>query len=410
MSGTATIVWTNPTPSNQQELYYGKDSLVSGLPGSGGGWIADTGNPLSGTIGSQSVPNLDDNVKYVFLVRGDCSNTQDIYSRSSAIKWICGGIQPQGPIGGTLAYTLSVDPSVSNAGSAVGRIVVTLRGVDTNNGSVTYKTKIYTAPFSASYTDQFTGVIGNATWTLLTNYQSPNYPHTDLHLCSTSQFTTTSVPSTTLVHARNGLALGTLSQLVFNSIAVLGSALDAGNGTNIDVTATISNSSPVSIQCTIPDVASGTQLYARQIRGGIQVNGGIFTYTGSLSNISSVPWSIQNEDIIEIVDANTLGYVFRQPLFTKTSTPSNGYNITVSIDVPQGSNTTLTIAAREYDYSSGISSPITTGGLTIPQGLTKATIFVATSLGASQYANATITDINIGTSTTSVVVPYYYSI
>lgn len=410
MSGTATIVWTNPTPSNQQELYYGKDSLVTGLPGSGGGWIADPSNPLSGTVGSQSITNLDDNVKYIFLIRGDCSNTQDIYSRSTAIKWVCGGIQTAGPTNGTLSYTLSIDPSVSNGGAAVGRIIVKLQGKDTSSGAITYKTKVYTAPFSTSYTDQFTGVIGSTNWTLSVQYQSANYPYTELHTCSSVQFPTSSVPNTTLVHVRNGLTLGTLSQVTISSTSVLGNTLDSGNGTNLDITALVTIAAPVQVKCTIPDISLGTQLVARLIRGGIQVTGGLFTYTGSSTNISSVPWSLQNGDIIEIANATTTGYIFRQPLFIKTSIPSNGYNINVSIDVPQGSDTIVTITAKEYDYSSGTSIPITTGGITVLQGSTSAAVFVASTLTSDQFSRSTITDIVVPTNTSTVTVPYYYSI
>lgn len=408
MSGTATIVWTNPVPSNQQELYYGKDALVTGLPGSGGGWIADPNNPLSGSTGSETITNLDDNVKYDFLVRGDCSNTTDIYSRSSAIKWVCGAIQTQGPVNGTLSYTLNVDPSVSNAGSAVGRLVIILQGTDINNASVVYATKTYTAPFSASYTDQFTGVIGDMSWTISVGYQSANYPYTQLYTCSSTQFTTSNAQGVTLVHVRNGLALGTLSQLVISSTSVLPNTLDAGNGANINISTLVTTASPVQIQCTMPDVSLGKQLFARQVRGGIQVAGGVFTYTGSSSNISSVPWSLQNGDIIELVDAGTTGYIFRQPILTKATSPSNGYNVHVSIDVPQGADTHLTVSASEYDYSSGTSLPITTGTITIPQGSLSISTFVASALTSDKFSRSTLTNLGVITGTTSIAVPYYY--
>lgn len=409
MSGTATIVWTNPAPSNTQELYYGKDALVTGLPGTGGGWIADANNPLSGSIGSETIPNLDDNVKYIFLVRGDCANTQDIYSRSSGIKWVCGGIQTQGPIAGILSYTLSVDPSVSNPGSAVGRIVVILQGVDISSFASIYKTKVYTAPFSSSYTDQFNGIVGNMAWTIAVSYESANYPHTELHTCSSTQFLTSVSQGTTLIHIRNGLVLGTLSQLSGNSLGLLSNTLDAGNGVNSDVSILVATASPVQLQCTIPDIPLGTQLFARQIRGGTQINGGLFTYTDSASYISSVPWSLQNSDTIEIVNSGTLGYIFRQPLLTKASTPSNGYNVEVSIDVPQGSDTHLTINAKEYDYATGTSVSLTTGTITILQGTTRIITFVPSTLTSYQFSRSTVVDTSIITGTTSIAVPYYYT-
>lgn len=410
MSGTATITWSNPTPSNPQELYYGKDTLVSGLPGSGGGWIADSNNPLSGTTGSQTISNLDDNVKYAFLVRADCANTTDTYSRSSALKWVCGGIQTQGPTGGILSYTLSVDPSVSNAGSAVGILEVYLVGVDRNNASVTIKSNRYTLPFSSSYTDQFNGVIGNIDWTLKVRYRASSYPNDELHECSSQAFSTSTQAGITLIHIRNGLTLGTLSQVTIASTSSLPVAIDAGYGTNIDISALTISSSSQQVACTIPDVQIGTQLFARQIRGGIQIAGGLFTYIGSNTNITSTPLSLQNGDVIEVVNSDTLGYVFAQPLVTKTTTPSNGYNITPKIDIPQGSDTQVIISFREFDYSSGTTIQRTSGTIVIPQGSTTiAPVFLASSLTVDQYNRATIVEARVGTATSTIAVPYYYS-
>lgn len=407
MSATATISWNNQT-SSTQELYYGPDSLVSGLPGTGGGWVPYSGNPIASSVGSVTITNLSDNVKYQFLVKADCANSNNIFSQSSAIKWVCGSIQVQGPTNGILTYALSVDPSVSNAGSAVGRITVSLVGVDNINGAVISKSNFYIAPFAPTYTDQFTDVVGNVTWTIKVSYDAVSYPNTKLHECS-SQSLSTSVPTgSTIMHVRNGLMVGTLSQLFVNNGPILASALDAGYGSNEDITSLLTTAVPLNLSCTLAGVNPGTQFLARQVRAGAVVGGGLFTYVGASSAISSVPLSIQNGDVIEICDSTTSGYIFRQPLITKNN---GGYDFSFKIDAPQGSSTAVTITARAFDYASGVTEAISSGTITLAQGQTQSpTTHASTTLTAAQYANATITDIVVTTPGAQIAVPYYYSL
>lgn len=407
MSATATISWNNQT-SGTQELYYGADSLVSGLPGTGGGWNPYSGNPIAPSVGSATLTNLYDNVKYQFLVRADCSNSANLYSQSSAIKWVCGSIQASGPVNGILTYTLSLDPSVSNPGTAVGKVTVSLVGVDSNNNAVISKSNSYIAPYQPSYSDQFTGVIGNVTWTLKVSYDAAAYPNNELYECSSQTITSSVTQGTTIAHLRNSLMGGLITQLFANSTPVGSGTLDAGYGSNIDFTSFLTVATPLQLAVTLSGVTNGTQLMARQIRGGTQVNSGLFTYVGNMSSISSVPWSIQPYDIIEICDSSTLGYIFRQPLISKTST---GYSFQFNMDVPQGGATAVTINARAFDYSSGATEAITSGTITLPQGSTVSPVTTATTtLLPSQFANATITDIVVITPGSQIAVPYYYSI
>lgn len=409
MSGTATIIWTNPTPSNTQELYYGKDALVTGLPGSGTGWTPYSGNPFVGTIGSVTIDNLDDNVKYNFLVRGDCAGTADIYSRSSGLKWVCGSIQITGPTMGSLTYNLIVDPSVSNSGSTIGQVVVSLTGVDRTNGSVVRLTKTYAPPFNSTYTDVFTNVIGNVDWTLRVSYKTSTYPNEELYSCSSETFSTTVAPSTTLVHVRNALNLGTLAQVVFGSTPKVTSTLDAGYGANVDISALVTTASPIQLYCTLPTTPNGTQLVARQIRNNTQIAGGTFTYIGSNSAISSIPWTLQNGDIVEITDSVNIGYIYNQVLATKVSTPSLGYSFSLSIDIPQGGLVEAQTNIVMYDYATGVSETIQ-GFASIPAGqVTSAPFFLATTLTTDQYNRAAFTTTQVLPTSNLIGRPYYYT-
>lgn len=407
MSSTATISWNNQT-SGTQELYYGADSLVSGLPGTGGGWTPYSGNPIAPSIGSVTLNNLSDNVKYQFLVRADCANSNNIYSKSSGIKWVCGSVQAQSPVNGILSYTLNVDPSVSNPGSAAGRIAVSLIGVDSNNNAVIAKHNYYQAPYQLSYTDQFTGVIGNVTWSLKVSYDQSAYPYTKLHECSSQLITTTVPTGSTTIHVRNALASGVLSQLFLQGGPQSVGSLDAGYGANLDITSLQTVGAPLQASVTLIGIPSGTQLIARQIRGGAQIAGGLFTYVGAMSNISSVPWTLQQGDTIQVSDSATLGYIYRQPLITKL----NGeYSFSFDMDVTQGSATAITITARAYDYGTGATEAITSGTITLAQGQTQSSVSTAnTTLSPSQYATATITDIIVTTPGSSIAVPYSYTL
>lgn len=407
MSTTATINWTNNSPSNTQEVYYGKDLLVTGLPGTGTGWIGSDQNPLTGSAGSLIISNLDDNVKYKFLVKTDCTNSQNIFSQSTGIKWVCAPLATSGPSSGILAYTLSVDPSVSNPGSPITKIVVTLIGTDRINQGVVYQTKKYGAPFSSSYTDQFNMVNGDVDWVVRVTYEQGTLPIVTVHECSSAPYSTISPPSTSYVQVRNALQQGTLSQLTIGPAAVVPTNLDAGNASRADVSAIVPNN-PVSVTCSFADILPGTQLFARQIRAGAQIAGGLFGYIGANSPVSSVLWTIQNGDIIEIADAFEQGHVYRQRLVLKNSSVSNGYDVTLKIDIPQGAPTSYTVKFTGYDYSSGATENLSTV-ITMPQGqTTSSTTHVVSTLTATQYAGATISSVCV-VPPSGITVPYYYS-
>lgn len=410
MSSTANISWNNQAPSNTQELYYGRDALVTGLPGSGVGWIASDQNPLAGSLGSLIISNLDDNVKYKFIVKSDCTNSQNIYSQSTAIKWVCGNITVQPPSGTSVGYTLNVDPSVSNPGSVIGNIVATLIGVDRINKGVIVKTKSYGAPFSSSYTDQFNNVVGSVDWTIKVSYETSTFPSTKLHECSSQTFSTTIGSGLSIVHLRNALKQGVVSQITIAGVSELGNTLDAGFGDQADITSLVTSGTPLQIACTLTGVITGTQLQARQIRGGVDINGGAFTYVGANSNISSVPWALSSGDIIQISDAGEIVYFYKQPLVTKTTTPSNGFNVTASMDATRGANTPLTAIVKSFDYSSGAVDSGTTTSILVPQGQTTSnTVFVASNLTADQFTRAVVTQVTLTTGVSGVNVPYYYS-
>lgn len=399
---TANITWTNQSPSNTQELYYGRDLLVTGFPGSGTGWIASDQNPLPGTQGSISIAPLDDNVKYKFLVRSDCANSQNIFSQSTAIKWVCGGIQTSGPSSGILAYTLQVDPSASNAGSAVTKLVVTLTGTDRLNQGFLYQTRSYSAPFSSSYTDQFNNVNGDIDWTLRVTYEQGTFPQVIVHECSSQTYQTVAAPLTSYLHIRNALTQGVVSQVSLGTNPQLPSILNSGYASKSDITSLIAN--PQQITCTLSDVPLGTSLQAKQIRGGTTITGGSFTYGGSNSNISATPWTLQNGDVVEITDASKTGYIYRQHLVSKGS---SGYDITVKIDTPQGASTSYTVKFTAYDYSSSATENLT-ATITLASGQTVSpTIHIPTTLLPDQFFQATITAICV-IPPSGISAPYYY--
>lgn len=407
---TANITWVNASPSNPQELYYGKDALVTGFPNTGTGWVADSNNPLPASTGSETITNLNDNVKYKFLVKTDCTNSQNIFSQSTAIKWVYQPIQTTGPTGGTLSYVLPIDPSVSNSGSIIGEVVVTLSGIDKINNGVLIQQKVYTAPFSSSYTDQFNNVNGDVNWTLKVAYKTSSYPSMPLYDCSTQSFSTTSAPGTSYLQIRNALALGILGQITIATTNVLGQTLDAGYASKIDISSLITGGAPLQTYCTLPSTLQGTQLIARQIRAGTQINGGLFTYSGSNTPISSVPWALQNGDLVEITDYSSQAYIYKQTIITKTSTPSLGYNVSLTLDISLADNNDYDIYFTAFDYSSGASEPLVTnvttqGGSNLPSSIQ----FVPTTLTAAQFANATITSLCINSDSASVGVPYYYN-
>lgn len=407
MSATANISWVNESGTTQ-ELFYGPDALVTGLPGSGTGWIASTSNPLPPSQGSLTISSLDDNVKYKFLVNSNCTNSQNIFSQSTAIKWVYQPIVLVGPTSGVLPYTLPTDPSVSNPGSIIGEVVVTLVGVDRINAGVIQQVKTYTAPFSSSYTDQFNNVNGDVDWTLIVSYKTSNYPSTELYVGGTQMFSTASTVGTSYLQIRNALKQGILSQLTLNSTASLGTTLDAGYASKYDISSLITGGSPIQVSCTLSGVTQGTQLFSRQIRAGIQIAGGLFTYASANSNISSVPWNLQNGDIIEITDATSQGYIFRQRLVTKNALPTPGYDISLKLDVPQGGTTSYTVSFTAFDYSSGATENLS-AVVTMTVGQSVSTLqHVNTTLLASQYANATITELCI-TPASNIGIPYYYN-
>lgn len=411
MSSTANISWNNQSPSNTQELYYGRDTLVTGFPGSGTGWTASTQNPIPGNVGSLAITNLDDNVKYKFIIKSDCTNSYNMYSSSTAIKWVCGNLQMQTPSGSSVGYTLSVDPSTGNPGSAIGNIVVTLVGVDRVNQGVVIKSKTYAAPFSSPYSDQFNNVVGSVDWTIKVSYQTSNFPAVRLYECSSQIFSTNLTAGSSLVHLRNGLKQGLVSQLTIGGIAQLGAPLDAGYGDQADITTLVAGGSPLQVSCTLTGIIVGTQLQARLVRAGTVVTGGAFTYIGSNSNISSVPWSLQNGDVIQISDADEIVYFYRQPIITKTTIPSNGYNLSLSMDTVRGADTPVVLTVKAYDYGSSATDQHTTssGNITVLQGQTKSnTFFIASSLTADQFTRAVVSNVSISTGVSGVNIPYYY--
>lgn len=405
MSATATISWSNQASGSNQELYYGKDLLVTGLPGTGSGWTPSDQNPLPPTAGTLTLSNLDDNVKYKFLVKSDCTNSQNIYSQSTAAKWVCGALQTSGPQSGILSYVLQVDPSVSNAGSAITSIDVQLIGVDRVNFGTLYQTKTYVAPYSGSYTDQFNNVNGDVDWTIRVVYKTGSYPTLEIHECSSQTYATTAQNGISYLQIRNALVDGVLSQLTLGGVPQLGSTLDPGYASKSDVTALISGGNPLLPTVTLAGVTAGTQLYARQIRGGAQIVGGLFTYTGSNSAISSVPWSILNGDIIEVTPAFINAYVYRQPIVSKNA---GGYDLNLNIDVPIGSSSSYVVKFTAYDYSSGVAEQLT-GTLTILQNNTfAATVHLNTTLTSDQYARATISSLCVQTGG-SIAAPHSYN-
>lgn len=400
---TINITWDNQSPSTTQEAYYGKDTLVTGVPGSGTGWLPSDQNPLPGSAGTLTFTGLNDNVKYKFLVRSDCANSQNIFSQVTGIKWVCGSIQTTGPSSGILAYTLLVDPSVSNSGSPVTKITVTLSGVDRINQSTLYQTKSYGAPFSSTYTDQFNNVNGDVDWTLRVTYDYGTFPQVEVHECSSQTYSTTAAPTISYGHLRNALSQGVVSQFSIGTTTQLGSVLNPGYSSKSDVTSFIPTPSQVS--CTLSGVPLGTQLQARQIRGGAPISGGLFTYGGPNSNISSTPYTLQNGDVIEITDAFQNGYIYKQQIITKVGT---GYDVTLKIDIPQGSATSYTVNFTAYDYSSGATENLSTT-INLPQGQTVSpTVHTVSTLTPTQYTGATITSICI-TLPGGISAPYYYT-
>lgn len=411
MSSTANISWNNQSPSNTQELYYGRDALVTGFPGTGTGWIASTQNPIPGNVGSLSITNLDDNVKYKFIIKSDCTNSYNMFSSSTAIKWICGNLQLQAPSGSSVGYTLSVDPSTGNPGSSIGNIVVTLVGVDRVNQGVIVKSKTYAAPFSSTYSDQFNNVIGSVDWTIKVSYQTSNFPAIRLYECSSQIFSTNLTAGSTLVHVRNAMKQGLVSQLTIGGTSELANPLDAGYGDQADITTLVAGGTLLQVACTLTGVIAGTQLQARLIRAGTVVTGGAFTYIGANSNISSVPWAIQNGDVIQISDANEIVYFYKQPIVTKTTIPSNGYNVSLSMDIARGADTPLIVTVKDYDYGSSATDLYTTatGNITVLQGQTKSnTFFIASTLTADQFTRAVVSNVSISTGVSGVNIPYYY--
>jgi len=404
MSATATISWQNQASGTTQELYYGKDLLATGLPGSGSGWLPSDQNPLPSAAGSATISNLDDNVKYKFLVKSDCTNSQNIYSSSTAVKWICGALQTSGPQSGTLVYTLQVDPSVSNAGSGITSIEVQLIGVDRVNFGNLYQVRTYSAPYSGSYTDQFNGVNGDVDWTIRVIYKTGAYPSTEIHECSSQAYSTTSIPGVSYLQVRNALVDGVLTQLSLNNAPQLAQTLTPGYASKTDVTALLSGGTPLQPTVNLTGVVSGTQLYARQIRNNAQLTGGLFTYAGSNSPISSVPWNIQNGDIIEITPAFTNAYVFKQTIVAKNT---DGYDLNVKIDVPLGAPSTYNISFTGYDYSSGESEHLT-GTVTIAQGDTEGTlVHIQSTLPTPEYTRATVTSVCF-TTDAGIAYPHIY--
>lgn len=404
MSATAVINWTNASGS-AQELFYGKDLLVTGLPGVGSGWTPSPNNPLGSSVGTQTISGLDDNVKYKFLVKGDCTNSQNIYSQSTALKWVCGAIQTPGPQLGVLSYVLQVDPSVSNSGSPISSIEVQLIGVDRTNFGVIYQTKVYSAPYSSSYTDQFNNVNGDVDWTLRAVYKTGSYPSIEIHECSSQVYATTANPGTSYIQVRNALVDGVLSQLTLGITPQLSSTLDPGYAAKVDITSLLVGGSMQQPYCTLNTIPLGTQLFARQIREDAQLTGGLFTYIGTNSPISSVPWSLQNGDIIEITPAFVNAYIFRQPIITKNA---GGYDLSLKVDVPLGSVSSYTIHFTAYDYSSGATENLT-ATLSIAQGDTEASVVhVNTTLTTDQYSKATISSLCL-TADSGISYPQSYS-
>lgn len=408
MSTTATIDWTNQASGVTQELFYGPDALVTGLPGTGTGWVGASQNPLPSSAGTLTLTGLNDNVKYTFLINSNCTNSQNIYSQTSAIKWVYLPIVYTGPTSGILSFTLPIDPSTGNAGSVIGNVVVTLSGVDRINQGNIQQVKTYPAPLSSSYTDQFNNVNGDVDWTLTVSYKTAGYPSTELYVGSVNTFSTSSLAGVSYLQVRNALHQGVVSQLTLGTNSMLPNTLDSGYASKVDVSSVLSGGTTQQASVTLVGVIQGTQCYARQIRAGAQISGGLFTYIGTNSPISSVPWNIQNGDIVEVTDTTSQGYVFKQKLITKNENPTAGYDVSLKLDIPQGGSTSYTVHFTAYDYSSGASEQLT-AVVSITTGQTTSTlVHVNTTLSVLAYNNATITKICI-TPATNIGVPYYYT-
>ena len=417
MATTAVLNWTAQSGAITQELFYGKDAVVTGLPGSGTGWSAYSGNPMGPLVSTATINGLDDNVKYRYLVRTNCASNQSTFAQVTGTKSVCTSLSIGTPdTGGVLQYTLTVPGTFSTAGSNITGVTVTARGTNSSTNTVFYAEKTYTPPFSSSYTDVFSRIDGTFTsWEMYTIMKSGVGADIPLFECGPrQQFNTVGTPKR--LYLINGTSSSSITELFLPDLSAITSGIPNYNyvaspvtqGTTYKPFINTLSTSFTTVGVTMSGVISGSLMYIRVIRAGSVVYGSGFTYTGN--NTQAIPTQIQIHfnDVIEILDGGKTGAVIRQEFAIKVISPDNGYDLAINLDLPQSSNMNFDITMRAFCYSSGAAESYT-ATVTVTAGQTLSnTVHITSSMSPADFATAVITTFCVVPASSTIVVPSYY--